>query len=414
MEKPSRCLHAEKTSTNLNREKRDVDTSIESNSPLQNSVKKGRYIEDAILSDESNESLTGHTLIITTKKHQIFRVDTPHGIAVLKVLRPESSSDRNIHALENELEVSNKVSHHLLRKSLAKVTHLDRQALLLECVPGIPISDVGKFSILSFLKVARDTVSFLLKLHEKNIFHLNLSCDHILFNPESNSLKIIGCGLSATFASKKSYVYSSELLERDLRFISPEQSGRINSEVDHRSDFYSLGIIFYKLLSGRYPFDCKDASKLIQMHIAHEPTPLHINDKNVPIPVSKMISKLLNKSIDERYQTTKGIMHDIDLLISEYHSNSRSMNSIGIAQHDKSDTLVIPQNLYGRSSEYNTLVTVKKRIIESSLFELVFVKGSSGAGMSSFAPYKLYSLFYLNLFAIIFSNRQVCSCVGNI
>ena len=199
---------------------------------------------------------------------------------------------------------------------------------------------------------------------------MNLSCDHILFDPESKSVKVIGCGLSTTFNGKKSYVCSKELLERDLRFISPEQTGRINREVDHRSDFYSLGIIFYKLLSGRCPFDSKDKSKLIQMHILKDLSPLHMDDVHIPIPVSKMISKLLQKSPDDRYQSTKGLIYDIDLFISEYQSNAKLKINLEIAQHDMSENLLIPQKLYGRSKEYNILLTVKNRIVKSSIFEL--------------------------------------------
>ena len=361
--------------------KRGIDTCIQLNPHSSKDFEESLECKDSNHLDGSITPLSGDTWIITTKKYQIFRVSTPAGIRVLKLLRPESFCDRNINALDNELEVSNKVSHHSLRKCFAKTTYQGRKSLLLEWVPGIPICDVGKLNIPNFLKVARDIVSILLKLHDNNIFHMNLSCDHILFNPESKSVTVIGCGLSTTFSSKKSYVCSNELLERDLRFISPEQTGRINREVDHRSDFYSLGIIFYKLLSGRHPFDSKDKSKLIQMHVLKDLSPLHMDDENIPIPISKMISKLLRKSPDERYQSTKGVIYDIDLFISEYQSATKLSISTEIAQHDMSDSLLIPQKLYGRSTECKTLLTVKNRIAKSATFELVFVTGSSGTGM---------------------------------
>ena len=102
--------------------------------------------------------------------------------------------------------------------------------------------------------------------------------------------------------------HDPKLLEKDLRYISPEQTGMMNREVDFRSDFYSLGIIFYRLLVGRHPFEGNSASKIIKMHVFHEIQPVHKIDPNIPLPVSDMISKLIERkgcrftlSICQRY-----------------------------------------------------------------------------------------------------------------
>ena len=334
--------------------------------------------------DESRKILSNHTLILSTKNHHIFHVSTPFGIRVLKSLRSDSSTStiKNINALNNEFEVSKKMSHYFLRKAFAKTIFQGKNALLLEYVPGVPIDQVGVFNIASFLKTARDIVSLLLKFHENNIFHLNLTCDHILYDQTSNSIKIIGVGSSTYFRSKKSYVCASELLERDLHFIAPEQTGRVNRNIDQRTDYYSLGVIFYKLLCGKYPFDSNDdAFLLIHMHISQEVVPLHLTSKNIPLPISNMVSKLLRKSADDRYQSTKGVMYDIDLFASEYQSMANSGDfNVDIAQHDIADTPFIPQNLYGRATESNTLLTVMNRVVSLSSFELVLLQGNSGIG----------------------------------
>jgi len=322
----------------------------------------------------------------TTKKYQIFFVSTSLGERLVKTLKPGNCSiKKNTNALNNEFQVSSKVQHHFLRKAFAKTTHEGRQALLLEYIPGIPIDQVGIFNTKNFLKVARDIVSVLLRFHEGDIFDLSLSCQHILYIKKSNTVKIISVGSSSSSSSKKSYVCANELLERDLRFIAPEQTGRVNRNVDHRTDFYSLGIIFYKLLSGKYPFEnSDDPFSLIQMHILQEPTPLHFLDEKIPLPISNMVSKLLCKSADDRYQSANGIIHDIYLFSSEYQSIIAPNNiSLDIAQHDKVDNpaRIIPQKLYGRAVEYDQLLTVINRVTKSSTFELVLVKGKSGAGV---------------------------------
>jgi len=103
------------------------------------------------------------------------------------------------------------------------------------------------------------------------------------------------------------------------------------------------------------------------MHILQEPPPLYSIDANIPIPISDLISKLLKKEADERYQSAKGIMHDIDLIMSEYDPEAQSI-SFSLAQHDVSETLFVPQKLYGRFSEYKTLLSIVDRVKSSASF----------------------------------------------
>ena len=134
---------------------------------------------------------------------------------------------------------------------------------------------------------------------------MNLTCSHIIFNPESKSTTIIGCGSSMTFNSKANYITNRELQDKDLRYISPEQTGRNDRDIDYRCDFYSLGVIFYKILTGEYPFENENAFELLHLQIYKDPLPVHTIDSSIPVAVSTMISKLLKKNADDRYQSTK-------------------------------------------------------------------------------------------------------------
>ena len=118
-------------------------------------------------------------------------------------------------------------------------------------------------------------------------------------------LKIIGCGSSTSFDNKPKYLSNQDLLEKDLRYSSPEQTGRINRNIDYRSDFYSLGIIFYRLLAGKYPFESENTWSLLHLQICQDAVPIHTIDSMLPISLSAMVSKLMKKDADERYQSTK-------------------------------------------------------------------------------------------------------------
>ena len=351
------------TGTNRNKKKRCIDAFSQ--------------ISSSTTAVEDIGPFSSIRLVTTTRRHNIYCVHTSDGVRALKTTVTEDPTIDDEINLDNELKMGKQMSCHGLRTSYARSTYQNKKALLLEWANGNPLSEIAKFNVSDFFKVAREITSSLLAMHSKKICHLDLTCDHIIFNSVSNSIKIIGCGSSSTFCNKLSY--NPKLSERDLRFISTEQTGRVNRDVDFRSDFYSLGIIFYRLLTGYYPFDSEIPSKLIYMHIFQEPTAVCIIDPNIPLPLSEMISKLLKKDADERYQSAKGIIHDIDLIMSEYASESK----VTLAEHDLSDTVILPQKLYGRTNEYNALLSAYNRILSSSCFELVFVKGSTGMGKTA-------------------------------
>jgi len=173
------------------------------------------------------------------------------------------------------------------------------------------------------------------------------------------------------------------LSEVDLHFMSPEQTGMMNRVTDYRSDFYSLGVVFYKLLTGKYPYENDNVMELICMHIFQDALPMWTFDPNIPSPLSDMVLKLMKKKAEHRYQSAKGIIHDLDLMIAEYDSDPKLV-SINLAHHDKTEELLIPQKLYGRSTEYSALFSLVARLGPNS-FEIAFTIGNAGIGKSLLA-----------------------------
>ena len=328
----------------------------------------------------SNSSIE---LVAKTLNHSIYCVLVSGQKLTIKVLRLNSTDVKNIEHLDNELQIAKSISHPALRQSFARTTYQNKQALVQEWVPGFPIqriSEMKRFCIKDFLLVAREIASSLLAMHSKSLMHLNLSGDHLIFDNETNAVKMIGYGSSTSFGTKINYISNITLPEIDLRFISPEQTGRFNREVDFRSDFYSLGVVFYKMLTGKCPYENDNIMRLICMHVFQDALPMWTFDPNIPSPVSDMVSKLMKKNADDRYQSAKGIIHDLDLMITEYDSDNK-LASANLAQHDISETLLIPQKLYGRSKEYSALFSLLGRLSPNS-FEVNFIVGNSGTGKS--------------------------------
>jgi serine/threonine protein kinase len=95
--------------------------------------------------------------------------------------------------------------------------------------------------------------------------------------------------------------------EGTLGYLSPEQTGRINCAIDYRSDFYSLGVTFYELLTGQLPFKSNDSMELVHCHIAKQPDQVHQVNPQIPSVLSEIVGKLMAKNVEDRYQSALGL-----------------------------------------------------------------------------------------------------------
>ncbi|HXA48610.1 MAG TPA: protein kinase, partial [Burkholderiaceae bacterium] len=146
-----------------------------------------------------------------------------------------------------------------------------------------------------------------------------------------------------------------------VAYMSPEQSGRMNRRVDQRSDYYSLGVIFYELLTGRLPFESDSPMEVVYSHIAKLPIdPIKINP-TLPPAVSDIVLKLLSKNAEDRYQSLKGLAADLQRCLNAL-SKGHSIERFKLGEHDVSERLQIPQKLYGREGELGQLIGAFNRI----------------------------------------------------
>ena len=164
--------------------------------------------------------------------------------------------------------------------------------------------------------------------------------------------------------------------------MAPEQTGRVNRSIDSRSDLYSLGVTFYEMLTGSLPFTASDPMEWVHCHIARQPPAPSERVRDVPAAVSAITMKLLSKTVEERYQTAAGVERDLRHACRNGSLEDPSTFSLCGAQ-DTPDRLMIPEKLYGRDREVDTLLTAFDRIVAGGRPELVLVSGYSGIGKSA-------------------------------
>ncbi|MBD0300762.1 MAG: AAA family ATPase, partial [Tolypothrix sp. T3-bin4] len=174
------------------------------------------------------------------------------------------------------------------------------------------------------------------------------------------------------------------VLEGTLAYLSPEQTGRMNRSLDYRTDFYSLGITFYELLTGQLPYNTSDTLELVHCHIAKQPIPPHELVPEIPKAVSDIVMKLIAKTAEERYQSAWGVKADLQQCLTQLQT-SPNISGFSLGSQDISDKFQIPQKLYGREAEVETLLAAFERVVDNSesKTEMILVSGYSGIGKSS-------------------------------
>jgi len=270
---------------------------------------------------------------------------------------------------------------------------------------GIP----GNLNLVEFLELAIGMVDILGQILQKHVIHKDVNPSNIVWNRDNNQIKFIDFGISTMLSREIAAFRNPNVLEGTLAYISPEQTGRMNRAIDYRTDFYSLGVTLYELLTGKLPFESSDFMALIHAQIAKQPAP-PIELLSPPSPakmpilqaVSDIIIKLMAKNAEARYQSAYGIKRDLQALLdaakSETLPEALASGSFALGARDTSDQFQISQKLYGREAEVDTLLAAFERVasggsadketpqskIENrkSKIEMMLVAGYAGIGKS--------------------------------
>ncbi|GAA3935384.1 AAA family ATPase [Litoribacillus peritrichatus] len=239
------------------------------------------------------------------------------------------------------------------------------------------LSEKVNFSLIQVLTIIVQVSTGLKEIHSKKISHQAINPSNITFDPENNKATIVDYGISQTFLHKEQSDQQSKYL-----YISPEQTGRMNRSVDHRSDLYSLGVVFYKLLTNQCPFQSNDILELIHAHIAQQPPPPHKINNTIPETISKIVMKLLCKEAEKRYQSAAGLNADIFACLEKLQQTGQISRHFEIGAMDLRSKFQIPEKLYGRNHEIQLLLNTFENSAAGN-FETVIVGGYSGVGKSA-------------------------------
>ncbi|MBE9052867.1 AAA family ATPase [Nostocales cyanobacterium LEGE 11386] len=309
---------------------------------------------------------------------------------IIKLIRNEYPTFAEIAQFRNQYTITKNLEIPGIVKPLSLENYRNGYALVMEDFGGISLRDWGlgkkhkqadNLALREFFHIALEIVSTLEKLHRDRIIHKDIKPANIVIHPSTLEVRLIDFSIATLLPREIQFLTNPNVLEGTLAYISPEQTGRMNRGIDYRSDFYSLGVTFFELLTGQLPFTSTDMMELVYCHIAKQPpTVSQVNPKIAPI-LSLIITKLMAKNAEDRYQSAYGLRHDLETCRKQWQQTG-NIKTFDLAQKDISDRFLIPEKLYGRQTEVEKLLAAFERV-SSGTTEMILVAGFSGIGKTA-------------------------------
>jgi predicted ATPase len=301
---------------------------------------------------------------------------------IIKILAAEYSSHqalvnfRHQYTIAKDLNISGVIRLYSLEE------YDQGYALVMEDYGGIALDQYRQHLLLAdILDIGMQLANVLQALGKQRIIHKNLTPGNILIHPSTKEIKLIDFSTASLLPRETQQIVNPQLLEGTLAYLSPEQTGRMNRGIDYRSDFYSLGVTLYELLTGKLPFTTKDSIDLINCHLFQTAVPANLINPKVPAVVAQIVAKLMAKNAEDRYQGAQGLQHDLSRCLHQWQTTN-FIHDFTIAQQDHSDQFVLPGKLYGRTIEVQALLTAFNRVSQGQT-EMLLVAGCSGIGKTT-------------------------------
>ena len=250
--------------------------------------------------------------------------------------------------------------------------------------PGITLDrylsqNIDSLDLATFFVIAAELTQAVNNIHEAGIIHGSVKPHNILIQPETRSIRLIDFLNPIDIQEISHFIYDQGFVEGTLAYTSPEQTGRINHRVDYSTDIYSLGIIFYQLLTGKLPFASTDPLELIHSHLAEEALPVSKLNAVVPGIVAEIIAKMCFKEPEKRYQTGSGLYADLYRCAEQYrHSGRIEPFMLGLRDHTR--RVIFISKMVGRDDEAKIILAEYAKVTGGKGFHSAFISGLPGIG----------------------------------
>ena len=302
---------------------------------------------------------------------------------VLKILDRHLVTPASVRRYQHEFSLLTSLRSSGVLKALSLETTQGAPTLVLEDFGGESLAKryrARRLSLSEILTVATRVVSILGEVHNHDIIHCDLNPSNILLNSDTGDVKLADFGWSVRFDDTPAPTQQASR-GGTLAYIAPEQTGRLSRSLDHRADFYSLGVTLYELCAGHLPFESDDALELVHSHLAREPVPLHERAPDIPAALSDIVTKLMAKMPEDRYQSAHGCWHDLSECIRQLDETG-VIKRFALGREDLPERFQLPARIYGREREHE-LIRATSAQVATGAKKLLLIGGSPGIGKST-------------------------------
>ena len=325
-------------------------------------------------------------------RSQVWRARAADGVAlVVKVPNQQFLSFQQLTSFKREYAAARRCRHPGVVQPLALQRHGGRWTMLLEDSGGTALDALLReqltlrgapsqpvLALDDFFEIALQLCAALEAVHLQGMVHRDINPSNLVWNGQRRLLQLIDFGIACELppASCTEHAdHGGHTPEGTLRYMAPEQTGRMNRRIDYRADFYALGATFYELLSGHAPFEADDEMELVHCHLARSPDWSHPALAALPGQLLPIIQRLLEKNPEQRYQSLQGLRGDLAACRAPLPARPRTLSA-----HD--GRFAVPSTLRGRDAAVASVLAAFERSTAGAC-EMLLVCGQSGIGKSA-------------------------------
>ena len=245
--------------------------------------------------------------------------------------------------------------------------------------------DRGPLPLEAVLRLGAALARSLGELHCSGVLHRDIKPQNVLVDAACTEVRLVDFGTALRKGPTGFDTSAESGPVGTLAYMAPEQTGRMNRGVDARADLYALGVTLYQMLTAELPFEMTDELELIHAHIARRPaTPAERAPRaRIPVTVSEIVMRLLEKSPEDRYHSAFGVAWDLERALREL-SPVGAISAFELGSHDWEDRIRRPSRLFGREQEQAALSEAFASVRRGDV-ALVLMAGPSGVGKSALA-----------------------------
>lgn len=354
-----------------------------------------RWQYNAATGTYSSAPLYPETLIYRGLKHEVWRVYDESGQTfIVKHLRPGMQNQANHLELHREFTLSAQLPTVSLRPVLGFGDLNGLSSLICEDVDATTLREwcQTKPTLPSLLRMFTKIARGLASLHVQGLIHLDISPLNILITP-SNDVLFIDLGGSERLGSHQSSLAFKQLPRGLFSYLAPEQTGRIATGCDERTDLYSLGVCLYEAIVGHLPFAAREPLELVHAILTKQAYSIQTHNPDLPDCLNFLVQKLLNKNPNERYRGAMGVAHDLEQIagLIENKAKSELLNFV-IATNDSPLRLHLDHQLYGRQKSINAFLKVWQQV-QTGNSAFLIISGQAGSGKTSLVRHAMQEIW---------------------